>query len=92
MHQTLWEEIRRKNGFYGQGGLSWILMGDFSETFSSSEHSHFQDVISGCGLSDLNYSGPKFTWWNHHDARDLNSAQSITFLHSYVELEANGIS
>ncbi|KAK8673189.1 hypothetical protein V6N13_111538 [Hibiscus sabdariffa] len=49
----------------------WIVLGDFNATLSlvdrqgcsiNSPDKSFQDMVLHCGLHDLGYSGPHFTW------------------------------
>lgn len=55
--------------------IPWICLGDFNEILCSNEKfggkerqrglmEAFQNTLEGCGLSDLGYKGPKFTWTN----------------------------
>lgn len=55
--------------------IPWLVGGDFNDYATADEKwdgkpasvsrmSFFQNAISCCGLSDLGFSGPKFTWWN----------------------------
>jgi hypothetical protein len=65
-----WDKIRElKNS----SNLPWVLLGDFNEILFSHEkeggnprpHNFmqaFQDVLTGCGLEDIGYSGDMFTW------------------------------
>ena len=77
----LWRDLRATQAAYSHLHLPWILIGDFNETLSSSEHSRaldyrtdqigmmqFQEVTTDCALSDLSYVGALFTWWNKRDA------------------------
>ena len=56
----------------------WICCGDFNEVLSHDEHqglrdrtdrqiNDFQQCLANCGLIDLGYSGPKYTWSNRQD-------------------------
>jgi hypothetical protein len=53
----------------------WICCGDFNEALSQDEHFGssnrsetqmlmFKECLDDCGLSDLGFSRPKFTWTN----------------------------
>lgn len=53
----------------------WVVIGDFIEILSVDERSGgacvnyfgiclFQDRMLACGLTDMGYRGPKFTWRN----------------------------
>lgn len=74
----LWDELSGVKDQYNSGDIPWIILGDFNVTISSSEHSHpfdyvgdqtgmrdFQDFVSNNEVSDLDYTGPTFTWWNN---------------------------
>jgi len=56
--------------------LSWLTIGDFNEITGASEKEggsnrlrqqmkNFIDTINFCGLHDLGFNGPKFTWIYH---------------------------
>ena len=56
-----------------QSSLPWLCVGDFNEIVQDNEKlggvlrlvkqmEDFQDVIHACGLMELPYSGPRFTW------------------------------
>ena len=60
----------------------WICCGDFNEVLCSDEHlgssersdaqmSLFRDCMEECGLVDLGYTGPKYTWNNRQEGDDL---------------------
>ena len=53
--------------------LPWLTIGDFNENIGTSEKeggsdrprqqmTNFIETINACGLRDLGYNGPKFTW------------------------------
>ncbi|XP_075663998.1 uncharacterized protein LOC142633642 [Castanea sativa] len=57
----------------GVSALPWMTIGDFNEITSASEKeggsvrprqqmANFNETINSCGLRDLGYNGPKFTW------------------------------
>ncbi|KAM0913768.1 hypothetical protein ACQ4PT_011941 [Festuca glaucescens] len=59
----------------------WICCGDFNEALTQDEHCSardrseaqmalFRDCLDTCGLTDLGFSGPKFTWSNRQCAED----------------------
>lgn len=110
----LWEEIRHNRDLFCRQGIPWILLGDFNETLASDEHSRsfdvwrnqsgmraFQSLVSDCDLTDLDYSGPKFTWWNNRDADPIgkkldrvlvNSCWCSRFPLSSAVFETTGVS
>jgi exonuclease III len=65
-----WDRVRELKAV---NTMPWLLMGDMNEILYPFEKEGgnarpvqfmeaFRDVISECGLSDLGYSGDKFTW------------------------------
>ena len=55
--------------------LPWVLLGDFNEMISEDEKmgglplnrnriSAFRNCMDKCGLMDLGFQGPQFTWTN----------------------------
>lgn len=57
----------------GRSNLPWLIIGDFNKIVSESEKEggsirprrhmkRFSDTINWCGLRDLGFVGPKFTW------------------------------
>lgn len=67
-----WELIRRLHSMYS---LPWLIGGDFNEILHLSEKldgyrcssymKDFADTINQCGLMDIEFYGPKFTWKNN---------------------------
>ncbi|KAK4490473.1 hypothetical protein RD792_001150, partial [Penstemon davidsonii] len=68
--ENLWSAIEEVGAFVG---LPWLLTGDFNEVLSVQEKrggnlpvlsrcNRFKDMIDACGLIDLGFRGPKFTW------------------------------
>lgn len=60
----------------------------------------FQNVVSYCGLSEMVYTGPQFTWTNHRvadpigkklDRALINGAWLALFPYSFASFEAGGI-
>ena len=60
----------------------WIFLGDFNEILNESEKcggrsrprglmESFQDTLEACGLSDLGFKGPQYTWSNCQEGSDL---------------------
>ncbi|KAH7855899.1 hypothetical protein Vadar_030351 [Vaccinium darrowii] len=71
--ELVWEKIRR---FARSESLPWLCMGDFNQVLSGSDKvgghypnqnliSSFHELVSDCGLVDLEFKGPKFTWRNN---------------------------
>ena len=63
-------------------GGPWICCGDFNEVLCSDEHlgandrseaqmSLFRDCLDECGLVDMGFTGPKYTWNNRQLGDDL---------------------
>lgn len=59
---------------HGQAGLTWVIIGDFTEILLLSEKEGgaprqraslqaFQDALVDCSLEDVGYEGDKFTWY-----------------------------
>lgn len=76
---SVWDDIRSiaRSEF-----LPWMCMGDFNQVLhgcdklgghypSQNSLSSFHGLLSDCGLVDLEYKGPKFTWRNNRWGEDL---------------------
>lgn len=76
--RALWKDLCDIQSNYIQNRFPWVILGDFNVTLSSSEHSRVEDYMSDqaamrdfqntkvhCGLTDLPYIGPLFTWMNN---------------------------
>lgn len=96
------------------GTDAWIVLGDFDVTLSSTEHSRpvvhasdrcsirdFQEAVGRCGLSDLAFVGPLFTWSNNQygnpickklDMALVNPAWRSVFPHSVAKFDMGGVS
>ena len=72
-----WALLRRLSGI---SSLPWLCAGDFNEILKFSEKiggrdkslraiRQFRDVLEGCNLYDLGFSGPKFTWRNGQEGQ-----------------------
>ncbi|KAL0350238.1 UNVERIFIED_CONTAM: hypothetical protein Sradi_4173000 [Sesamum radiatum] len=58
--------------------LSWLCLGDFNEVLARIEKSgtprsnwqiqNFRDALQQINLTDLGYTGYKYTWWNRRDS------------------------
>ena len=75
-----WRDLRGTQASYAYLNLPWVLTGEYNVKLASNEHSramdyrsdqvgmtHFQEVITDCGLLDLPYVGTLFTWWNKRE-------------------------
>ncbi|KAH7857525.1 hypothetical protein Vadar_013640 [Vaccinium darrowii] len=68
--EAVWENLR----FLGAGiHGAWLVLGDFNDIVAESEKSGgsppnvrrmtaFNEVLEDCGLMDLEFKGPRFTW------------------------------
>lgn len=65
-----WQKLKFLSG---TSDLPWLAIRDFNETTRSNEKEggssrprqqmgNFVDIINGCGLQDVGFVGPKFTW------------------------------
>ncbi|KAG5553067.1 hypothetical protein RHGRI_011057 [Rhododendron griersonianum] len=75
----VWEEIKCIGC---SESLPWLCIGDFNEVLSTSDKvggsipnprrlSSFHEMLTTCGLVDLGFKGPRFTWRNNRLGRDL---------------------
>jgi hypothetical protein len=70
-----WECLKTLNG---QSSLPWLCVGDFNEVLRTNEQFEgarsewqmegFQDAVSVCGFSNLEFIGLPYTWDNHQEA------------------------
>jgi exonuclease III len=62
--------------------IPWVCLGDFNEILSADEKyggsrrqrglmENFQNTLEVCGLSDLGFWGPKYTWFNGKQGADF---------------------
>ncbi|CAL9223012.1 unnamed protein product [Arabidopsis halleri] len=64
--------------------MPWIVLGDFNEILSLTDHSRaqdyafnmtgmrdFQNTVSFCDLGELSSAGPNFTWINNQDSNPI---------------------
>jgi hypothetical protein len=62
--------------------MPWVCLGDFNEILSANEKyggrrrqrgvmENFQKTLEACGLSDLGYKEPKYTWNNGHEGAEF---------------------
>jgi hypothetical protein len=79
LRHEFWTLLRR---IHAQWTGPWICCGDFNEVLCGDEHlgssdrseaqmSMFRDCIEECGLVDLGFTGPWFTWSNRQRGEDL---------------------
>ncbi|KAL9141797.1 hypothetical protein ABFS82_14G128000 [Erythranthe guttata] len=93
------ELIRTLNSQYD---IPWLVGGDFNEILANSEKSGgsprlpssiaaFRSALDECGLSDLGFTGPNFTWTNRREApntikcrldRCCGSSECISMFHN----------
>ncbi|KAK8599267.1 hypothetical protein V6N13_077198 [Hibiscus sabdariffa] len=72
-HRRLRQDLWRHLILISQSiSAPWVILGDFNATLthadrrectSSAPESGFQDMVSTCGLHELDFSGPHFTWY-----------------------------
>ncbi|XP_028799172.1 uncharacterized protein LOC114754555 [Neltuma alba] len=66
----IWEKLKIISS---SSSLPWIVMGDFNDILEATDRTGgarichnrinwFQDRVSECGLVDMGFKGPKFTW------------------------------
>ena len=76
-----WDLLRRLGA---ESSLPWLACGDFNEIVNNGEKlgfrrraqrlmNNFREALTDCGLSDLGFQGPKFTWTN------LQSNENVIF-------------
>uniref|UniRef100_A0A2N9GCH6 Reverse transcriptase domain-containing protein n=1 Tax=Fagus sylvatica TaxID=28930 RepID=A0A2N9GCH6_FAGSY len=76
-----WDLLRRLGA---ESSLPWLVCGDFNEIMDNGEKlgfrsraqrlmNNFREALTDCGLSDLGFQGPKFTWSN------LQSNENVIF-------------
>lgn len=73
--EFVWEEMK---DIASSESLPWLAIGDFNEVLSLDDKvggncpsprrlASFHDMLNCCGLVDLDFKGPKFTWRNNRD-------------------------
>lgn len=77
--RELWSDLKLHKDSPIIKKKAWIIQGDFNEILDGIEHSvvgsahdtggmkDFQDTVAYCGLLDMSYQGPRFTWSNKRD-------------------------
>ncbi|KAH7836079.1 hypothetical protein Vadar_032514 [Vaccinium darrowii] len=74
----VWEDMKDIGRYEN---LPWLSIGDFNEVLSLEDKlggncpsqrrlASFHDMLNYCGLVDLDYKGPKFTWRNNRSGPD----------------------
>ncbi|KAH7851099.1 hypothetical protein Vadar_007269 [Vaccinium darrowii] len=74
----VWEDMKDIGRYEN---LPWLSIGDFNEVLSLEDKlggncpsqrrlASFHDMLNYCGLLDLDYKGPKFTWRNNRSGPD----------------------
>ncbi|KAH7861946.1 hypothetical protein Vadar_032900 [Vaccinium darrowii] len=77
--ELVWEKIR---SIARLEFLPWMCMGDFNQILSGNDKlgghypnqvliSSFHGLITDCGLVDLEFKGPKFTWRNNRSGENF---------------------
>jgi hypothetical protein len=71
---TIWQQIA--NFVYVNSNLPMLCIGDMNDILYASDKSSpninrrrvdaFHSAIKNCGLFDVSFSGPAYTWTNHH--------------------------
>jgi hypothetical protein len=75
----LWKNLANVASIHS---LPWLMMGDFNEVLLSDDKfvgrsvnfhhaSNFRDYIDSCGIMDMGFSGPRFTWTNLRGVSDM---------------------
>lgn len=79
----LWAELLKVSSSQIVCSLPWVVLGDFNQILDPSEHSmppslnvprrirEFKEYLLDADLSDLNYRGNSFTWWNKNSLRPV---------------------
>lgn len=79
----LWEELMDLSSSLILNGKPWLVLGDFNQVLHPSEHSRavsrkvdkrtraFRQCLLEVDLSDLNFRGNTFTWWNKNKTRPV---------------------
>lgn len=74
--KELWAELISLAADQKLCGLPWIVLGDFNQILAPQEHSAppslnydkatrlFRDCVLDADISDLNFRGSTYTWWN----------------------------
>ncbi|XP_028089245.1 uncharacterized protein LOC114289680 [Camellia sinensis] len=79
LRRDLWDNLKL---FADNHNFSWLIVGDFNEILSNADKfggrainpyrsQRFKSCIDHCGLMDLGFSGPCFTWTNLRQASGI---------------------
>lgn len=64
--RLLWDNLTIVAGLHS---LPWVVAGDFNEILLNEDNVNkvlkFQDCLNDCGMIDLGFIGPKYTWSDH---------------------------
>jgi hypothetical protein len=77
--KVLWDNLSQVASLHN---LPWLLAGDFNEVLSSEDKfgglpvnlrrsQLFSNCLNNCGMMDLGFHGPRFTWSNLREVRYL---------------------
>ncbi|KAG7599341.1 Reverse transcriptase zinc-binding domain [Arabidopsis suecica] len=90
--RALWSDLCHVKSAMQQPTSPWIVLGDFNEILSMTDHSRaldyafnvtgmhdFQNTVSFCDLGDLSSAGPNFTWINNQDSNPIGKKPDRTF-------------
>ena len=101
-HKVLWNNLSQVATLHN---LPWLLVGDFNEVLSSEDKfgglpvrlgrsQLFNNCLNDCGMIDLGFHGPRFTWSNLREVRYLiqecldrgfaNAAWKEAYLEAFV--------
>ena len=72
--RLLWENLSMVAGMHS---LPWMIAGNFNEILpgedkyrgwavNTARALRFQECLNNCGMIDLGFSSPRYTWSNHH--------------------------
>ncbi|CAN0927561.1 Putative ribonuclease H protein At1g65750 [Linum grandiflorum] len=86
VRNELWEGIR---SIAPSSDVAWLVAGDFNAmkssadkrggaAFSIRKHQPFLDCCADCDLNDLNFSGPRFTWYHGTKRHRIDRAMCNT--------------
>lgn len=76
---VLWNNLTNVANLHNK---PWVIVGDFNEVLlegekyggrmiSANRSLLFKECLDTCGIMDLGFNGPRFTWTNRRDITDL---------------------